>query len=189
MQVTPKHFSDADLEAYYTELLSSRATDAGLTAPPQVSRVGWATSLSEYGDQMARCLQDAGFPAVSDGAGGTAFKPGVPPSQEAALDEATYVCNARYPLHPAIAEGWSEEQVGLVYDYWDQYYIPCMEAHGHPISRADQPSREAYVGAFNSPQRISWWPNSASIDLPIDERRALSTVCPEYPPAEVMYGF
>lgn len=54
---------------------------------------------------------------------------------------------------------------------------------------ADQPSREAYVGAFDSPQHISWWPNSASIDLPVDERRALSTVCLEYPPAEVMYGF
>lgn len=106
-----------------------------------------------------------GLPAVSDGDTGTYVEPGVPESQEEALDLASYVCGAQYPLDPVFAQDWTQDQLRLAYDYWDQYCIPCMEAHGYTISRADQPSRETYVAAFHTSERISWWPNSTSMEL------------------------
>lgn len=76
----------------------------------------------------------------------------------------------------------------MVYDYWDQYFIPCMEAQGYPIDTSNQPTREAYVAAFHTPERISWWPSQKFDEQSLEVQKALVEVCPPYPPDEAMYG-
>lgn len=66
-----------------------------------------------------------------------------------------YVCQAQYPMDPGFAQDWTDEQLGIVYDYWEQYYIPCMEAHGHPVDDTDKPSRETYIAAFHTQDRLA----------------------------------
>lgn len=181
-------FTDAEREAYYQEMLQRYAEQSGLTDPPAVARLGWAGSRAEFGERMAACMTEAGFPAESDGDAGVFYTPGIPASQEEASTLAMYVCEAQYPLDPALAQEWSEDQLRLVYDYWDQYFIPCMEAHGVAVSREEQPSREAYVVAFHTASRFRWWPNDALMGLPDSRRQELERSCPPYPPAAVMYG-
>ena len=181
-------FTDEERKEYYDQLLERRAQDLNVENPPEVELVAWQQGLAAFGDAQARCLQDAGFPAVSDGVGGTYFDPGVPESQDEALGLASFICGAKYPVDPVYSQDWSSEQVALVYDYWDQYYIPCMEAHGHPIGRNDQPSRESFVASFGTPDRISWWPNMASQALEPQDRQSLAATCPEFPPDAAMYG-
>lgn len=188
VRVTRQSFSDAEREAFYTETLARNAEQLGLTDPPEVERVAWAQGPAEYGEAQARCMDEAGFTTVSDGVGNWSFSPGVPESQGAALNLASYQCEARYPMDPEYAQDWTEEQVGLVYDYWDEYYLPCMEAHGHPIDDSGQPSREAYVAAFHTPDRSDWWPNEYPSVLPVDEQRVLAQTCPPMPPDSAMYG-
>lgn len=140
----------------------------------------------EYSANMAVCLQEEGFPAVLEGEN-YYFEPGVPEAQQVALNYASYVCGGQYMLHP-IYNGWSDEHVGIVYDYWVEYYIPCMQAHGHNIRDDDRPSREAYVNAFNTADRIHWWPNEWSQMLPKSERQTMDSICPELPPDNVLFG-
>ncbi len=189
MQIDPVSFTDAEREEYRQESLARFAEQAGLTDPPEgVEVIAWTQGKVENGEALAECLQEAGFPAVSNASGGIIFDPGVPESQVKALDLADYICQGKYPLDPVYAQEWTQDQLRLVYDYWDEYFIPCMEAHGHPIDTGDQPSREAYVAAFHTPDRISWWPNDAFRALPLEEQKSLARSCPPYPPDEAMYG-
>lgn len=188
VRVDPVVMSDADLDSYYQDLVRRRADDSGLDSLPQASFISWSASPAEYGSQRARCLQEAGFPAKSDGGAGVYFDPPIPPAQEDSFAAASYVCELQHPLDPRAAGDWSDSQLALIYDYWDEYYIPCLEAHGHSVSRDQQPSREVFVSSFHTQQRASWWPSDAVASLPVDDRRTLSATCPEMPPPAAMYG-
>lgn len=188
VRVTPVIYSDTEREQHWNEMVVHYAADFGLDSPPQVQVVTWTETRRENSTLVARCLQDAGFLAIADPLGGVGFEPGVPDAQEAALNQALYICNAQYPLDPAKTLDWSEDQLGLVYDYWDQYYIPCMEAHGHPVDTTNRPSREVYIGAFHTSERFDWWPNEEFQKLPPADQEELINTCPPYPPEAVMYG-
>lgn len=188
VHIEPQRVTDAERNQHREELMARRAQEYGLESPPGVELIAWAQSMGEHADLMAECLQEAGFPAVSNGVSGTYFDPGVPESQSDALDLAYYVCDAQYPIEPRYMQDWSQAQVGLVYDYWEEYFIPCMDAHGHTIDDSHQPSREAYVAAFHTPERIGWWPNDDFQRLSLDQQRVLKDVCPPYPPDSAMYG-
>ena len=187
MQVVAPTYSDAELTAYYDEHLASTADERDLSSPPEVSLIRWSMGSKEYSANMATCLQEECFPAVLDGIH-YYFNPGVPVAQQDALNLASYVCNGQYMIHPTYGYGWSDEQVGIVYDYWVEYYIPCMRAHGYDIRDDDKPSREAYVNAFHTAERIDWWPNEWSQLLPKPERESMESICPELPPDEVLFG-
>lgn len=186
VQVVAPTFSDAELAAFHTESMDHAAQQQDLESAPEVSLIRWSMGTREYSANMAACLQEEGFPAVLDG-DQYYFEPGVPAAQQAALDYASYVCDGQYMLHPKY-NGWSDEHVGIVYDYWVEYYIPCMRAHGHDIQDDDRPSREAYVNAFHTSERISWWPNEKSQMLPMDERQPMDAICPGLPPDDVLFG-
>lgn len=187
VQITPPEFTDVELQNYHQQKLESGAQALGSTQPPEVTLIRWSEGSVEYASNMTTCLQDAGFPAVQEGQT-YYFDPGVHVSQEDSLSLASYVCDGQYMMHPVYGQGWSDSQAGLVYDYWVEYYIPCMRANGHNIQDNEKPSRESYVSAFNSGQRISWWPNEWSQRLPADERETMEAVCPQYPPDAVLYG-
>ena len=148
VQIMPVSMSEGEREQYYQDTLARRAQESNLVSPPSVERVRFSQGNFEYSANMASCLQEQGFPAVHEGRS-YSFSPGVPLAQEAALDEAMYVCDARYMMDPVYAQDWSEAQLGLVYDYWTQYYIPCVEAHGYVVA-GESPSRQAYMGAVEN---------------------------------------
>lgn len=162
------------------------AQESNLVSPPSVERIRFSQGHFEYSANMASCLQEQGFPAVHEGRS-YSFRPGVPLAQEAALAEATYVCEARYMMDPVYAQDWSEAQLGLVYDYWTQYYIPCVEAHGYVVA-GEPPSRQAYVSAFHTQDRIPWWPSDTTEMLSADKLAEIEGTCPAHPPDELMYG-
>lgn len=171
------------------DYLAMIASGVGLDSPPTVELVRWTLGPADNAQQIAACLTEAGFAAEGDRDGGISFNPGIPASQEEAFNLATYTCHAKYTLDPKFQGDWTPEQTGLVFDYWDQYFIPCMAAHGYEISRSDMPSRDAYVDNFLTEDRISWWPSESFYTLLTpDEQNQLAPVCPPMPPAEVMYG-
>lgn len=180
-------YSDEELASYYEERLVAAADERNQSPIPEVSLIRWSMGSNEYAANMATCLQEAGFPAVLEGRD-YYFEPGVPAAQQDALNRASFVCNGQYMMHPIYGYGWTDEHVGVVYDYWVEYYIPCMRAHGHEVRDDDKPSREAYVNAFNTAQRIDWWPNEWSALLPKTERVEMEQICPQYPPDEVLFG-
>lgn len=188
VRIEPLVFTEAEREEFYEEARARDAEQLDVVDPPEVELVAWTQGRAEYAEAQAECLEEAGFPTVTDGAGDFFFDPGVPNSQEDALDLASYVCGGQYPLDPVYAQDWTQEQLGLVYDYWEEYYIPCMQDQGYSVDTSDQPSREAYVAAFHTVERLDWWPNMTSANLPMEEQQRLAGVCPQYPPDSAMYG-
>lgn len=187
VKVQPVQMSESEKEQAYQQLLEQRAAELDGPAP-DVKRVAWMDSHHEHFAAQAKCEREAGYPAVQHPSGGLIYEEGIPESQKKAHDLASFTCMAQYPLDPTRQQDWREEQLGLVYDYWDQYFIPCMAAHGHPVDSSSKPSRAAYIAAFNTPDRISWWPTETMDRLPLEEQERLVPVCSPLPPDSAMYG-
>ncbi|MCK0113846.1 hypothetical protein MWU75_17000 [Ornithinimicrobium sp. F0845] len=187
VQVTLGTLSSADREQWRADYLAQLGDQ--LDGPvPDVPLERWVHPKAEWDAAMSACMGDSGFPVEVEG-GGISYPGGPPPADQlSAWDLAWYQCNARFTPDPDYMRDWTEEQIGLVYDYWDQYFIPCMEAHGHPINTAVQPSRGTYISTFFTPEP-SWWPNRYIEMLPPAERERLAPTCAPYPPDDVFYGF
>lgn len=186
VSITPNRLSDAEREAWRKNYLESLADDLDGPAP-DVTLERWVEPNAEWDQAMSECMSDSGF-AVEVDNGAIRYPMGAPPADQlTAWNLAWYSCNAQFTPDPDYSQDWTEEQIGLVYDYWDQHFIPCMEAHGVPVNRTQQPSRESYIATFFTPER-TWWPNRYLEGLPESQREQLELTCPPYPPPEVMYG-
>lgn len=177
VRVEPVVMTESDKEKAYQEVTQRRAEELEIQ-PPTVQRVAWMANQADYDRAQATCLQEAGFPVRTNPTGGLAFDEDIPDAQTAAFDLAMYRCDALYPLDPTRQQEWSTDQLGLIYDYWDQYYIPCMRANGHQVDTSQQPSRAAYIAAFHTPERLNWWPSRASEELREEEQERLLGLCP-----------
>lgn len=188
VSIQPEDFSEEEKLDRRDEIMSRNYPEQFET-DPHVEVIAWVDSRMEHSDLIAECLREAGFPAEAGITGGITFDPGVPAAQRDALDEAGYICRSQYPLDPQyFPEEWTDDQKGLIYDYWDEYFIPCMEAHGHSISREDQPSRESFIATLDGPEPTEWRPSTAFDYLSEEEQESLRTVCPPDPPDEHLYG-
>lgn len=187
--VVPPTFTDAEREQFRTDWLASLAEQMDVEDPPEVPLIRWTYGDLEHGTAVASCLTAAGFPAVADSALGWALREPVPASQAPAFRLATYVCAAQYTLDPVYLRDWTPEQVGIAYDYWVEYYGPCMAAHGYSVSDADKPTREVFVATFFTEQRSRWWPPERLAMLSDESLRTeLGAVCPAFPPDAEFYG-
>lgn len=178
--------SEAEREEFWKGNVARRAQDLGVGVP-QVERVAWMGSRQEAAEAVTSCLRESGFPGARLDVDGATVLDNLPESQVPAFDLALLVCDARYPIDPEISQDWSRAQVGLVYDYWDGYFIPCMAAHGYPVDTSEQPSRESFVSEFHSGAR-AWWAADRYDSLPEEDRATLVGECPPYPPDSVLYG-
>ncbi len=186
VSITIEALSDAEREAWRENYLASLADDLGGPAPA-VELQRWVEPNAEWDQAMSDCMSQSGFPVEVD-AGSISYPRGVPPAdQMSAWDLAWYTCNARFTPDPDYSQDWTEEQIGLVYDYWDQYFIPCMEAHGIAVNRTQQPSRENFISTFFTPER-TWWPSEYLTLVPESQRDQMESVCPPLPPTDVFYG-
>lgn len=185
--VVPPTFSDEERQAWSEQRLAMYARDLD-GPPPDIEVVRWTETMADYGVAIEECLGEQGFTVEHDGRGGFDIPNGVPPHQEDAYNMAVYSCEATYPINPVFMQEWSSEQLGLLYDYWDQYFIPCLAAHNITVNTADKPSREVYISKFHTPDRTNWWPIDYLARLTPSEKASIEPVCPPQPPPEVFYG-
>lgn len=186
VQVNITRLSEDERQAWRSDYLDGFAADLDGPAP-EVALERWVHPRAEWDAVMTTCMTDSGFPIeVEDGS--IDYPAGPPPADQlSAWDLAWFTCNARFTPDPDYSQDWTEAQIGLVYDYWDQYFIPCMEAHGVPVNRSQQPSRATYISTFFTPER-TWWPDQYLTMLPQAQQEQLEPVCPPYPPDEAFFG-
>lgn len=182
--ITPVPMSEAAKEARRADGLAGMARDLGLGDPPQVDLVRWTEGLTDHGTAVAACLTDAGFDS-GVWTGTTA----VSRARTRDLELASYVCEAEFTLDPALAVEWTPVQLRLLFDYWTQFYVPCLEAHGATVGWLGQPDKGAWVRAWTTPDRNTWWPpDDLLVSLPDREQAALKAACAPYPPDDVLFG-
>ena len=115
------------------------------------------------------------------------FPGGILRRSRQAFNAAAYTCEARHTLDPVFQQEWNDEQqLGLIFDYWAQYFLPCMDAQGYLIPTGNTPTREPYVADFHTPNRLDWWPQRLLSSIHRRRRaRPLAECLPAYPPDEI----
>ncbi|MDO5067848.1 MAG: hypothetical protein Q4D96_11260 [Propionibacteriaceae bacterium] len=182
MKVTPKTFTEEERWAIRADFL--KHIEPSDTSPKDVELIRWIEGTEEHMKTIAQCLTDQGFPAEA-GLRGVSFPGGgIPEEQDEPLATAVYVCQAQYSLDPRFYDEYNEEQLALLYDYFEQYYIPCMKAHDQPVNEKDKPTRDVYIATFNDPDSDPWWPYPRDTAVPDN----VSKACPELPPDKALYG-
>ncbi|MDN6795249.1 MAG: hypothetical protein L0L69_09425 [Propionibacterium sp.] len=167
------------------EYLDSYAEDRGITNPPTVDVERWVTADEDAAVQ-AQCLTEQGFPAKVV-MNGVSFDPPIPESQDAALALATYTCLARFPKEAKYLAPPTDEQYGVLYDYWTEYYIPCAKSRGIDVSNGEIPTREAFIARWRdtTSQDPKWTPDLATTT---GGDGTLTEVCSSMPPSDAFYG-
>lgn len=186
--VTPVTYTDEEKIAIHEEWVRRTAGHWGIEVE-DIEPVRWATTLRESGELLAECLREEGITqAQADVTGGIHYEPGIGPEQEDSWHQAYIRCIARYPVNPELSAQPTEEQWGLMWEYWDEYFVPCMEAEGFEVSREGQGTKESFVAAMTAGQGQPWYPTETFDVLPISEQERLVDVCPPMPPARALYG-
>lgn len=178
--ITPRTYTEEERWAARAAQLKYIEPETGPV--PDVELIRWTQSYEDYSVTISQCLNDSGFD-VTPGPRGPDLGEGIPESQLPAYDLANYKCESQYTLDPRLGGDWSEDQIGLVYDYFEQYYIPCMKAHNQPVAEDGKPSRETYVSTFFATEEGRWWPYP-----PERVSKEVLKACPELPPDKALYG-
>lgn len=174
--------SKADKLLARVKALQAEADTAGIVDPPRVGLVRWIKP-EEFATTHVRCLNDAGFDvAVTDDGTGINSET-IPAAQTSALEMAMYTCSAQYSVDPRYSLPLSESQLGLMYDYMVESYIPCVEGLGHQLS--DPPSKDVYIG---SPPLERWQPILELRRLSETQFNEVAVSCPDAPSSDVLYG-
>ncbi|OKL53702.1 hypothetical protein BSZ39_07990 [Bowdeniella nasicola] len=135
-------------------------------------------------EKQAECVREKGFPVIVVSKG-FAYDPGVPEAQVDALNRAHYECALKFPYDPVFVKEYTEPQMRILYDYWVEAYLPCLESIGRPYEPTP-PSKEVFVRQFITREDgfLDWWPPSSLI---VGDDRA-EAACPQLPPPEDFYG-
>ncbi|MCB2177621.1 MAG: hypothetical protein KQH57_17565 [Actinomycetales bacterium] len=184
--ITPVAMTEAEKVAWRTQWLADTAEQAGLQDPPQVALVRWTEGNADHDEATAGCLTDAGFTASVGSDRGVDLD--VPEAQVDAFQLAMYVCESKYTLDPVYYQEWTTDQLNLIFDYWTQFYLPCLQAHGVPVDLGAVPSKAAWVAAFHTSRRLDWWPDTVLQTTPASIGRPAREACSMYPPDDVFYG-
>jgi hypothetical protein len=88
---------------------------------------------------------------------------------------------------------WGDEQVRVVYDYYVDTLVPCLEARGFEVG--DVPTWEAFRSTWVpdgsgglSAGEGSWAPYTLLIDvIPPEEWDAVEAACPQNPTDEMLF--
>lgn len=173
----PAPLSDLEKEQLRGDYLDSLATMNEMSDSPGVALVRW-TTLDTVNSVWAKCYTEGGFPArpSSDGLGIDHIG-GIEAAQERAFSRVEYACNAKYTIDPKYTRKLTNDQAGLVYDYYVQSFVPCLRDRG--VSITDPPAKGAFVAGFPS----AWDPVAQASEL-----GELAKDCPARPPASDLYG-
>jgi hypothetical protein len=190
-QQVPGHVPDpalaGDWMAMYEDYLASQAESLrarGLEVPTDAEFVRFL-ELGEFPSVYAECLREQGFDAELSPDGGGLIQDSVPPDQHSAHLRAFYRCQVRYPVHPRFSLPLTDGQVRVLYDYFVESLVGCLEDEGYEVSPA--PSFETFLAEWRSPHHA--WEPYDSVQI-FDQRRSLEVYerCPQRPPVVDLYG-
>ncbi|WP_081690028.1 hypothetical protein [Actinotignum schaalii] len=187
IKISPRYTTEEQKLAFRAKWLKRHADYWGIEDPPDVPLVEWRTPSEESDIKRAECLTSKGFASHANPKGGIGSDGAIPESQEKAYNLAEYECISMYFTDPEFITDLSEDQLRVQWDYWDEYYIPCLEAHGYKVDISKRPARETYVAKFHTDPEHRWWPDnggSLGFQIPVEVWK----VCPETPPATEFYG-
>lgn len=175
-------FGGASIEEVVEEQRQEyRESNPNIPDPREVPLVRMVSAAEEPSLQV-ECMEEAGFAATA-APDGTVRYPDVPADQAEALNQAAYVCTMSYWVDPRESSYQLPEGVaGVLYDYFVQEAVPCLEESGNPVDK-DIPSKQAWVEARGRGE-VTWSPFDAiTRSQPSPERwTAVIEQCPELPP-------
>ncbi|MDE1564666.1 hypothetical protein ACXITP_01760 [Actinotignum sanguinis] len=187
IKISPHYHTEEEKLAFRTQWLKRHAEFLEIETPPDIPLVEWQESLELMDNKNAECFRERGFSAHAIPRGGVIFNPTIPESQYEAYKIAAYECQAMYFPNPEFLTDWSEDQLRVIWDYWDEYYIPCLAAHGLTVDTSERPARETYVATFYTDAEHRWFPSNDGAlltQIPPDVWKT----CPKTPPASQFYG-
>lgn len=141
-------------------------------APPPVTVV----SLDDWAAAYVKCMNNAGFASYKavDGGGFTAQ-----PDEDSELERLTnYLCQMSFELEGQFDNRYSAAQIDYLYEYYSEQLVPCMAAHGFPVSGG--PTRYEFAQGLGS-----WHPYLALRDdlrLSMMADPDFLVLCPPMPP-------
>jgi hypothetical protein len=133
----------------------------------------------EWAQVIVDCLTAEGMDAKvsTDGQGG--FESSAPSGQASAMDMARYVCDAKYPIDPALHLPPTEAELAYLYDYFALVLTPCLKAEGYEV--IEPPSRQVFLDTYGT--KDMWSPYRwVSNDGGQDEWERINRACPQGPP-------
>lgn len=133
-------------------------------------------SYDDYGRVLNECLTDEGLGQIMVFAGGALTLPQAPLTADERLS--LYLCSAKYMISPDEVGYLSRAERERVYDYYRNWLVPCIEAHGQSVSLSL--SRSEFAA---TPGYIDWNPYYP-LELQIDPAvlSELQGECPFVPP-------
>ena len=180
-------YSSSDLQAR-AEYLKNLAEQAGIADPPQVDLIRFV-SAQEWAEVHIDCMTSAGFPVslLPDGEG--IDTSGIPEAQRfngGPFQLARYECEAKYSIDPGASAQLSDDQLGVLYDWYVDVSAPCLESQG--VDVIQPPSKQAFIETYFTDQ--GWYPYAAidALTMPDDEWTKLNAVCPQAPEESLLAG-
>ncbi len=162
-----------DMAAKRLEALDEQRRSYGLAQMEYPQLVRWIHT-EEIASVMVPCLTEKGF-VVTANASGTGYTGPVPSAQNQAFATAVLECEAMYSVDPRLHfDGNDPERIGLVYDYWSEFLIPCVRELGYEM--ADLPTKPVWIA---DPQPLA--------DYPFGDAQ-VSTTCPYNAPSVALLG-
>ena len=153
--------------------LAELAETLGIADPPVVDLVAWVTP-EESRDAWVGCLVDAGVTAAAAGVADIQYDP--------ADAEALWACRAAYTLDPRVARPLGSDKLSIVYRYYVDVQVPCLESRGFTIEEAEPESR--FKPHYYTDH--GWVPYRS---VPAEDVTAdLLAACPVNAPFEDVYG-
>jgi hypothetical protein len=158
----------------------------GIEVPTDAEFVRFV-ELNEWGTAQARCMQDQGFDSRPTVDGGGVLHGDVPSDQMDAHWQATYRCRIAYPVHPRFHLPLTDEQIRVIYDYFVNELVACLEDEGYEVAPA--PSWETFRSQWDHPGGPGWWEPHDSVQPPSrEEDMRIMEKCPQRPPLVDVYG-
>lgn len=136
----------------------------------------------EYGAVQVACLTEQRFPSYIDDMGSIATDD-VRIEQEGAYQDASDLCEARYPLAGVGVDTSTEEYLRSMYAHQRDFWVPCMRGLG--IDLGTLPSEEAFVAdpAWYDISSFNAQVADAVADGTLEHENDWLSTCPEAPPA------
>ena len=167
----------------YDEYLVVLQQASGITDPPPTTMVR-LISVNELNTVWSDCMHEQGYNVFVTFDGAQAAPVDLPESQYEAYELANYICYARYPVDESTTPVFGDEQVDILYSYYVDHLVPCLEANGYPIEYV--PSKATFRATFESEP----WAPYGAVDvarLSDNAWQSLNESCPQHPPDDILY--
>jgi hypothetical protein len=136
----------------------------------------------EWAETLVTCVQEEGFPARVTRDRGVAYGE-VGSDQAPHLEAAVDTCMERFPIEARFTGGMSEEGQAILYRYYVEEAIPCLEAEG--FDGFDPPSEGTFVATYGTDDH--WSPFQRIPPGSGDEEHELREKCPPAPPIDELF--